>query len=255
MRTFLHGAEDVPRPTTRGALIRHVTHYKKSELEKTMRDFEFSEKVFDEAKFTRYHEAGHAVADYVLGFKPRLIDDALEQHDRRTTAFLRVNHGLLSTPRTRQRAADYAVALIAGPAAQAKVSGRNLCDLRLESDRVDEGDYRKVYLLLDRLALCGPYEFNASVRDAHLHLFEQQAIALINEPRVWAAVESVATELEMTDGYLERAELISAIKNGLLDTRYMLTWSQLMKRVSGVTVDAVPADVPVGEIDGPMISA
>jgi hypothetical protein len=87
-------------------------------------------------------------------------------------------------------------------------------------------------------------------------LFEQQTIALINEPCVWAAVESVATELEMTDGYLERAELITAIKHGLLDTRYMLTWSQLMERaVAGTTVDAVPADVPVGEIDDPMISA
>jgi hypothetical protein len=222
-----------------------------------MRDFEFWEKVFDEAKFTRYHEAGHAVADYVLGFKPRLIDDALEQHDRRTTAFLRVNHGLLSTPRTRQRAADYAVACIPGPAAQAKISGRDLCDLRSESDGVDgDGDYRKVYLLLDRLALCSPYEFNASVRDAQLHLFEQQTIALINEPCVSAAGESVATELEMTDGYLERADLITAIKHGLWDTRYMLTWSQLMEgAVAGTTVDAVPADVPVGAIDDPMISA
>jgi hypothetical protein len=222
-----------------------------------MCDSEFWEKVFDEAKFTRYHEAGHAVADYVLGFKPRLIDDALEQHDRRTTAFLRRNHGLLSTPRTRQRAADYAVACIAGPAAQAKVSRRDLCDLRSESDGVDEdGDYRKVYLLLDRLALCSPYQFDASVRDAQLYLFEQQAIALINEPRVWAAVESVATELEMADGYLERAELTTAIKHGLLDSRYILTWSQLMERaIAGTTVDAVPADVPVGEIDDPMISA
>jgi hypothetical protein len=229
MRTFPHDAEDAPRPTTRGALIRHVAYDKKLELEKTMRDFEFWEKVFDEAKFTRYHEAGHAVADYVLGFKPLRIDDALEQHDRRTSAFLRVNHGLLSTPRTRQRAADYAVACIAGPAAQAKVSGRNLCDLRSESDGVDEdgftGDYEKVYLLLDRLALFSPYEFNDSVRDAHLHLFEQQAIALINKPCVWAAVESVATELDMADGYLEGEELISAIKHGLSDTRYMLTGS------------------------------
>jgi hypothetical protein len=165
-------------------------------------------------KYTQYHEAGHAVAQYLLGFHPVRIQEASTKHDGRSSSFLRTSRGLFQTPRTRERAADFAVVCIAGPAAQAKVSDRKLCDLRSESELDGEdghaGDYKNVYAILAQLVIR-----NDSVRDAQLNLWEQRAIAMINQPIAWAGVESVVNALELSGDCLERQELVSAIQRGL----------------------------------------
>jgi hypothetical protein len=40
-----------------------------------------------------------------------------------------------------------------------------------------------------------------------MNLWESRAIAMMNQPHVWAAVESVSAELQMSCGVLERGEL------------------------------------------------
>ena len=85
-----------------------------------------------------YHEAGHVVAFYLLGFPPVLIDGALSKHDARSTAFLRTRNGMSQTPLARERVQDYAVASIAGIAAESKFSGVPIADLRQTAGK---GDY------------------------------------------------------------------------------------------------------------------
>jgi hypothetical protein len=61
-----------------------------------------------ELDLTHYHEAGHAVAYYLLGFPPKSIKGALSKHDRRSTAFVRTRNGLLQTPLAQRASPSHA---------------------------------------------------------------------------------------------------------------------------------------------------
>jgi hypothetical protein len=164
-----------------------------------------------EDELTRYHEAGHAVADYVYGFRPKRIIGALAEHDRRSTSFVRTRGGWLDTPLARQRLQDYAVSCIAGIAAESRISGTNLADLRKTSGL---GDYKKVHAIVERLMLRGGYKLRPEVSDAYIRRWELRAVALMSQPSAWAAVRSVSEELQNCEGVLEREELIAAIERG-----------------------------------------
>jgi len=61
----------------------------------------------------------------------------------------------------------------------------------------------------------GKFEFCPEVRTAYLNLWEARAVALMNHSQVWAAVESVSAELQMSCGELDRGELVAAIERGM----------------------------------------
>jgi hypothetical protein len=123
---------------------------------------------FREIDLTQYHEAGHAVAFYMLGFLPKRITGALAAHDRRSTSFFRTRPGQLTTPLARERAQDYAVTVIAGIAAESKFAGVPIAELRQVPGRED---YLTVHSILDQLMLCHGCEFGPEVRAARLLLF------------------------------------------------------------------------------------
>jgi hypothetical protein len=58
-------------------------------------------------------------------------------------------------------------------------------------------------------------ELTDEVRDAYIYLWEARAVALMGQPLVWAAVESVVSELEILGGVMGRDELNGAIIRGL----------------------------------------
>lgn len=84
-------------------------------------------------KLKRYHEAAHAVVAHLLGFRPMYIDNDVTQLDRRVLKFVRTANFVFRTREARVRAGEYAVMYIAGPAAEAKIRGESLVDLRAES--------------------------------------------------------------------------------------------------------------------------
>lgn len=165
-----------------------------------------------ELDWTHYHEAGHAVSFDLYGFRPRRIHFALTEHDRRTTSFFRTNGGLLKTPHARQRAEDYAVCAIAGIAAEAKARGIPLAELRYTSGK---DDYGAVHAITQRLLLQSRFEMSCELARDRIRYWESRAIALINNPIVWKAVESVVEELYNFEGELQDDELHNCIREGL----------------------------------------
>ena len=167
---------------------------------------------FREIDLTQFHEAGHAVGFSLYRFPPKRITGALTEHDRRSTAFFRSRSGLLLTPDARERAQNYAVACIAGIAAESKFGGIPLADLRETSGK---GDYEAVDAIVDRLMIHRGFEVCPAVRSAYTGVWESRAVALMDQPSVWAAVESVAAELQASAGELGREEIVEAIKRGM----------------------------------------
>ena len=168
--------------------------------------------IFRELDLTQYHEAGHAIAFYLYSFRPIRIAGATTEHDRRSTAFFRTRGALLESPLARQRAQNYAVCCIAGIAAESKFSGVSLADLRRLSGK---DDYEVVHAIGHRLAICGGIGWCPEVKAAHVDLWEAQAVALMRQPQIWAAVESLYWDLHMSGGELERGDLIAAIEHAL----------------------------------------
>jgi hypothetical protein len=165
-----------------------------------------------ELSLIHYHEAGHITADVLLGFKPKSIKLNLAEHDRRTTAFFRTKGGSLSTPRSRERAEDFAVSCIAGIVAESKFSGVPVEKLKLTAGK---DDYDRVRSIANRLMITRAMELTDGVRDAHIALWEARAIALIDQPISWAIVGSIVSELQISwDSSLNREELAYAIQRG-----------------------------------------
>ncbi len=169
-------------------------------------------------KLMRYHEAGHAVVAHVLGFRPMYIDNDVTRIDRRNVKFSLGRDLIFRTPETRERAGQAAVIYIAGPAAEAKISGKSLVDVRAKSNFIlddgEVGDYYGVNLLLERVMGHSAFEYSEEVRDQQLFLWEARATAILNTGSVWAAVESVADQLERQFGTLGRDGLLAAIERG-----------------------------------------
>jgi hypothetical protein len=164
---------------------------------------------------TQHHEAGHAVVDYLYGVLPLRIRGAHFQQDRRSTAFLKRRSGLLTTPFAREKAQRCAVSCIAGIAAESKFGGVPLADMR---DTYGAGDYAIATSIANRLMLHDGYIAECpEVCSAYLRLWESKAVALMNVPQIWAAVESLANELCVWCGELDAKEIIAAIKEGLND--------------------------------------
>ena len=174
---------------------------------------------FQENESTQYHEAAHAVVDYIYGFHPKRITYSFYEGDRRYTSFLRSQNGVLKTPKAREKAQRFAVSCIAGIAAESKVSGVPIVDLRSTSGL---DDYKKVQFVLERLMLHTVYEICPAVNDAYIQLWESRAVALINRPEVWSAVESLAGELMDCAGELGRNEIVTAIQHGVGSHAYLL---------------------------------
>jgi hypothetical protein len=118
----------------------------------------------------------------------------------------------LETPLARQRAEKYALCCIAGIAAESKFAGVPLTDLRQSSGK---DDYDGGHRIWHRLAIAGGLEWSLEVKDAHISLWEARAIALIDRPQVWAAVEAVYWALHWAGGELEGSELVEEIKHVL----------------------------------------
>jgi hypothetical protein len=104
------------------------------------------------------------------------------------------------------------VSCVAGIAAESKFSGVPLADLRQTSGL---GDYKTVHAILNRLMIGRGFEFCPEVRAAYINLWESRAVALMNKSQVWAAVESVSAESQISRGELGRGELVAAIERGL----------------------------------------
>ena len=80
-------------------------------------------------------------------------------------------------------------------------------------------NYWRVNQLLTRVTCNSPLEFCDEVRDQLLLLWEAKATAILNKGSVWAAVESVAEELELNLGSLGREPLLAAIERGFSNYR------------------------------------
>ena len=92
-------------------------------------------KAFQEWEHTAYHEAGHAVAGEILGFRCRFINGAYWTHDRRTSPLLRRSP---ASERARTQYTDYAVAVVSGIAAECFNSGTGITgELRKGSGQTD----------------------------------------------------------------------------------------------------------------------
>jgi hypothetical protein len=161
---------------------------------------------------THYHEAGHSVFDYILGFRPKWIRGAVAMHDRRGTAFLRARNGLLCSSHAHERAQDFAVTIIAGITAEAKYANISISELR---ETAGKDDYEKVRALAERLVLLKGFERPDDLISAYIELWEACAAAMMTDSRVWSAVESIVACLENAEGNLERVELREAIEYGL----------------------------------------
>jgi hypothetical protein len=165
-----------------------------------------------ETELTQYHEAGHAVASYIYGFRPKLISGPLYKDDRRSTSSLKKRSGLLATPSAREKAQRFAVSNIAGIAAESRVSGVPLAELRQTSGL---GDYVLVRAIADRIMLHTPFEYCSEVSASYIQLWETRAVALMNQPTVWGAVEALTDDLQMCEGEMNGTEIVEAIKRGM----------------------------------------
>ena len=159
-----------------------------------------------------HHEAGHAVAKHLYDFRPKWIRGATTDWDRRSTSLFRNKNRLLETPRSRERAEDFVVTCIAGIAAESRISKVPLSALRGASG---QSDYEKVYAIADYLTALRGFEYYPAVQGPLILYWEAQAIALMQQPDVWSAVEHVVAELRLSRGVLEGAALIGTIRRGL----------------------------------------
>jgi hypothetical protein len=159
----------------------------------------------------RHREAGRTVAFYHFRFSPTWIIGVIGRIDGRSTRALRTSGGSLRTTTAKQKAQDYCVCLIAGLVAESKFSGAPLNTLRETGGRLA---YLKVKNYVKLLTSNGS-ESDAYTRACYLLDLETRAIALINDPRVWAGVESVCRELEKSGGKLVQPELNTVIQRGL----------------------------------------
>lgn len=180
--------------------------------------------VLQEQESTRYHEAGHAVADYIHGFRPMRVtvtpgdDEAiigLAEHDRRTTRFL--HQGYVIKPQHRAKAEAFAVGVCAGIAAESRSSGVAIDELRHTSGM---GDYETLTALANRLAYSsGDYFSVIAARQpeaiaAKVQEWESRAVALMADDQNWAAVQSIVDELDEYD-VVEGIQLTDCIRTGL----------------------------------------
>lgn len=172
-----------------------------------------------EWKLLRYHEADHAVVAHVLGLQPMYIDNDETGYDQRFFKSLGPEGSVIRTLEGKECARKRAVVSIAGPAAEAKISGKSLAEMRAAYDVISDdgcvGDYWRIYDLLRGVTFHSLFEFSEEVYQQHLHLWEAQATAILNKRSVWDAVGSVADALEQNLGNLGRNELLAAIERGM----------------------------------------
>jgi hypothetical protein len=76
-------------------------------------------------------------------------------------------------------------------------------------------DYEAVDAVVERLMLRRVFELTDGVRDAYIQLWEARAVALMSQPHVWNAVESLVYDLQMSEGSMGRTDLTASIKRGL----------------------------------------
>ena len=144
-----------------------------------------------ELRASAYHEAGHAVAHFARG---RRIDRVSIVPDEDGGSLGHVRGRILldtekwragirefDTPRERRAAEDTIIAALAGPIAEAKLTGRR-------NRAGAAGDYERVGDLLDALD-----DGDDAVAAAHLNFLEVLAAQLID--RYWPLVEVLAEEL------------------------------------------------------------
>ena len=164
-------------------------------------------------KQCRYHEAGHGVALHWFGFQPAIVDAHTTRFDEQTApalcSLLKGEDVELRGSRVQERAADFAVCLIAGAVAEARVSGEPLGKFRQTSGGED---YRMLAIIAQSMLSHRPFERSVEVHEAQIKLWEQRAIALINQSSLWAAVEAVAQKMERNDDRLDRRQLAGVIK-------------------------------------------
>ena len=169
----------------------------------------------DEFEATAYHEAGHAILGQLYGFTPSMVSiepegDSLGRActNRRTTSCFRIRNGILHSPLTREKAGKYAVSVVAGIIAEAKFTGGSWKKLRKTSGK---RDYETVNRIAEKVLFAGNgFAISDDVRKAYIMLWEQQAIAILNQPMIWSRVETVATQLFDRD-QLNAQEIEAAI--------------------------------------------
>ena len=159
-----------------------------------------------------YHEAGHAVMDYLFRFRPQRIDGALSVHDRRASSFFRSRRALLATPKARERANDYAVSLVGGVVAESIAFGGSVEELRKTAGT---DDYDRVEKILDRLMVMNIWIDSPETRELTVCLWEAKAKALLQQPCVWSAVEYLVNALVENEGVLDAAGINEAIRLGM----------------------------------------
>jgi hypothetical protein len=145
---------------------------------------------------TSVHEAGHAVAGELLGFRCRYIEGAFWLHDRRTSSLLRI---WPNSPTAFKQNVDYAVAAIAGIAAEAidEHGGKITDELRTGPG---ESDYEAVAAIAQRISVCKVDPLTLQVERSEASLiaeWETKAIELLRANWEWVSnVAQLFTELE-----------------------------------------------------------
>ena len=134
---------------------------------------------------TSVHEAGHAVAGELLGFRCRYIKGAFCTHDRRGTRLLRY---WPKSPKAFSQNVRYGVKLIAGIAAEAIDDGGEITyELRTGPGEID---YKKVTAIAERLSWCkiDPRTLQPERSAASLIAeWEAKAIELLQANWVWVS--------------------------------------------------------------------
>ena len=118
---------------------------------------------------------------------------------------------MLQTFLARERAQDYAVATIAGIAAECEFSGTPIADLRQTSGK---DDYIAVDSIVRRLMVRRGFEQSQQIYDSYVILWEARATALMEQPQVWSAVQFLAFRLSESEQVTGRHELLAVIKEG-----------------------------------------
>jgi hypothetical protein len=180
----------------------------------------------------RYHEAGHAVAAWMYRFPVDLVWVG-EDHDPESLGRVEMDvrgqrflHEYLPrTPLAWRRMQDLAVFAIAGIAAESRKTDTPFSEVRAPyiQGETNSRDYVIVRSMAQRLVWAGKEGFADEMQQAYISLWEQRAISLMGQDRIWRAVESVASALSDEDGLLDRRGLREALRGTLVPPRRLKT--------------------------------
>jgi hypothetical protein len=165
-----------------------------------MQDWDLFVRAVGEHFTTATHEAGHAVAGELLGFRCRYIKGALWRHDRRTTKLLR---HWPNSQKSYKQYEGYAIATIAGIAAEAIEEGGGIITDELRTGP-GKADYEAVRVMALQVSMSKVDPLTCQVVRTEASLiaeWETKAIELLQANWEWV--------LNVADAFIEQEGRLS----------------------------------------------